>query len=215
MKILLADDHAIVRQGLRSLLESKLQATILAEASDGREAVALAEKLEPDLVIMDIAMPGLNGLDALVQIKQLQKEIKVVILSMHIDDDYVSRAIRCGASGFVYKGSAFDDLSLALKAVIKGEIFLSPAVSQVLVNGIVNKDAGSIKAYSSINNLSSREREIMQLLAEGRSRAEIANLLSISVKTVDRHKENIKTKMQLKSDSDIASVAKDCGLINY
>lgn len=215
MKILLADDHTIVRQGLRSLLENKLQATIVAEASDGREAVSLAEKLEPDLVIMDIAMPGLNGLDALVQIKQLEKEIKVVILSMHIEDDYVIRALRGGAAGFVYKGSAFEDLSLALKAVAKGEIFLSPAVSQVLVNGFVKNGLENNNANKYINELSSREREIMQLYAEGKSRSEIANLLSISVKTVDRHKENIKSKMQLKSDSDIASVAKECGLTSY
>lgn len=215
MKILLADDHTIVRQGLRSLLENKARATIVAEASDGREAVFLAEKLEPDLVIMDIAMPGLNGLDALVQIKQLEKEIKVVILSMHIEDDYVIRALRGGAAGFVYKGSAYEDLSLALKSVFKGEIFLSPAVSQVLVNGFVKDGLENNNTNNSINELSSREREIMQLFAEGKSRSEIADLLSISVKTVDRHKENIKTKMQLKSDSDIAIVAKECGLTNY
>ena len=215
MNILLADDHTIVRQGLRSLLENKVQAKIIAEASDGREAVSLAEKFKPDLVIMDIAMPGLNGLDALAQIKQLEKEIKVIILSMHIEDDYVIRALRSGAAGFVYKGSAFEDLSLALKAVIKGEIFLSPAVSQVLVNGFVKNGLENNNANKPINELSSREREIMQLYAEGKSRSEIANLLSISVKTVDRHKENIKTKMHLKSDSDIARMAKDCGLTNY
>ncbi len=215
MKILLADDHTIVRQGLRSLLENKLQATIVAEASDGREAVSLAEKLKPDLVIMDIAMPGLNGLDALVQMKQFEKETRVVILSMHIEDDYVIKALRAGAAGFVYKGSAFEDLSLALKAVVKGEIFLSPAVSQVLVNGFVKNGLENNSANKSINELSSREREIMQLYAEGKSRSEIANLLSISVKTVDRHKENIKSKMQLRSDSDIASVAKECGLTSY
>ena len=215
MNILLADDHTIVRQGLRSLLENKVQAKIIAEASDGREAVSLAEKFKPDLVIMDIAMPGLNGLDALAQIKQLEKEIKVIILSMHIEDDYVIRALRSGAAGFVYKGSAFEDLSLALKAVIKGEIFLSPAVSQVLVNGFVKNGLENNNANKPINELSSREREIMQLYAEGKSRSEIANLLSISVKTVDRHKENIKSKMQLRSDSDIASVAKECGLTSY
>lgn len=215
MKILLADDHTIVRQGLRSLLESKEDATIIAEASDGREAVSLTEKLKPDLVIMDIAMPGLNGLDALTQIKQHDKGVKVVILSMHIEDDYVTRALRSGAAGFVYKGSAFEDLSLALKAVMKGETFLSPAVSQVLVNGFIKNGSASDHQGSSLKELSSREREIIQLFAEGKSRSEIANLLSISVKTVDRHKENIKTKMQLKSDSEIASLAKDCGLTNF
>ena len=160
-------------------------------------------------------MPVLNGLDALNQIKQHDNLVKVVILSMHIEDDYVIRALRGGAAGFVYKGSAFEDLSLALKAVTKDEIFLSPAVSQVLVNGFVKNGPENENANSILNELSSRKREIMQLFAEGISRSEIANLLSISVKTVDRHKENIKTKMQIKSDSDIASMAKDCKLIDY
>lgn len=215
MKILLVDDHTIVRQGLRSLLESKANATIVAEASDGREAVSLAAALEPDLVIMDIAMPGLNGLEALAQIKQLEKEIQVVVLSMHIEDDYVSRALRGGAAGYVYKGSAFEDLNLALKAVEKGEVFLSPAVSQVLVNGFIKNDLDVSDGAAGNEVLSLREKEVIQLFAEGRSRSEIASMLSISVKTVDRHKENIKTKMQLKSDGDIARLAKDQGLSNY
>jgi two-component system, NarL family, response regulator NreC len=214
MRVLLADDHAIVRQGLRSLLESKAKVEVIAEASDGREAVRLAEEMRPDLVIMDIAMPGLNGLEALLQIKSLELPLKVIILSMHVEEHYVTRALRSGASGYVYKGSAFDDLELAMKAVLRDQTFLSPAVSQVLVNELLNLNSET-KTEKQLGLLSPREREILQLLAEEKSRSQIAQMLSISVKTVDRHKENLKVKLQLKSEGDFAAIAKSIGLTDY
>ncbi len=214
MRVLLADDHAIVRQGLRSLLESKAKVEVIAEASDGREAVRLAKELRPDLVIMDIAMPGLNGLEALLQIKSLELPLKVIILSMHVEEHYVTRALRSGASGYVYKGSAFDDLELAMKAVIRDQTFLSPAVSQVLVNELLNVNPET-KAEKQFDSLSPREREILQLLAEKKSRSQIAQMLSISVKTVDRHKENLKDKLQIKREGDIMTLAKQFGLTHY
>jgi DNA-binding NarL/FixJ family response regulator len=211
MKVLLVDDHAIVRQGLRSLLENKAKVKVIAEASEGREAVKLAAELSPDLVIMDIAMPGLNGLEALLQLKMLESAPKVIILSMHVEENYVTRALRSGASGYVYKGSAFDDLELAMKSVSKNEVFLSPAVSQVLVNGYLN-----IKENEDTDNkldiLTSREREVLQLLAEKKSRTQIADILMISVKTVDRHRENIKLKLQLKHEDELCDFARDYGL---
>ncbi len=214
MRVLLADDHAIVRQGLRSLLESKAQVEVIAEASDGREAVIMAKEMRPDVVIMDIAMPGLNGLEALLQLKSLEFPLKVIILSMHVEENYVTRALRSGASGYVYKGSAFDDLELAMKAVSKDQIFLSPAVTQVLVDELLNVNPES-QTSKQLEILSPREREILQLLAEGKSRSQIALIMSISVKTVDRHKENLKDKLQIKCEDDFVALAKKFGLTDY
>lgn len=213
MRVLLADDHAIVRQGLHALLEKKAGVKVIAQAEDGRDAVRLAEQHRPDLVIMDIAMPGLNGLEALLQIKVNNPAQPVIVLSMHIEDTYVTRALRAGASGYVYKGSAFDDLKLAMKAVREGQIFLSPAVSQVLINDLLQYRPETATEQM-IEELSPREREILQLVAEQKTRAEIGKILSISVKTVDRHKENIKDKLQLKYDRELKALAKKFGFTN-
>lgn len=210
MKVLLVDDHAIVRQGLRSLLENRARVKVVAEAAEGREAVRIAETLPVDLVIMDIAMPGLNGLEALLQLKTLPQAPKVIILSMHVEENYVLRALRSGAAGYVYKGSAFDDLERAMKAVAKEEIFLSPAVSQVLVNDYLNTKPAAEEQDLSLLTL--REREVLQLLAENKTRAQIARILTISAKTVDRHRENIKLKQKLKHEGELAAFAKKCGL---
>ncbi len=209
--MLLVDDHVIVRQGIRALLETKALLKVVGEAADGREAVAMTGKLKPDLVIIDIAMPHLNGLEALVQLKNDYPQVKVIVLSMHVEENYVTRALRYGAAGFVYKGSAFDDLELAMKAAVKDETFLSAAVSKVLVNGLLQKtrEPGNEEKLSL---LSPREREIIQLIAEGQTRIAIAGILSISVKTVDRHKENLKDKLKVKDIGEITAMAKRYGL---
>lgn len=212
MKVVLADDHTIVREGLRSLLETKSGVEVMGEASDGREAMFLTEKFQPDLLILDIAMPGLNGLEALEQIQVLYPGVKVIILSMHVEENYVSRALRLGASGYVYKGSAFDDLELAMRAVLKEEVFLSSAVSQVLVNGFLQINIQQQQDQVLLERLSPREREILQLFSEGKTRTQIAALLSISVKTVDRHKENLKDKLETKKDKDLKLLAGRFGL---
>lgn len=211
MRVMLVDDHAIVRQGLRSLLENKARVDVVGEAKDGRMAISMVEKLQPDLVIMDIAMPGLNGLEALQQMVAATPGIKVIILSMHIEKTYVTRALRYGACGYVYKGSAFDDLELAMKAALNNETFLSPKVSSIFVNGFL-QSSGKSKNDELIDLLTSREREIMQLFAEGKNRVHVANILSISVKTVDRHKGNLKEKLKLKNEEEITSMAKELGL---
>ena len=212
MKVVLADDHAIVRQGLRSLLESKAKVEVVGEASDGRRAVELAEELSPDVVIMDIAMPGLNGLEAIEQIKERVPGTRVIILSMHSEDIYVFRALRAGAFGYIVKGSAYDELALALDAVKRNEKYLSPAVSQVLINEYLEYRPSS-DPLEKFGTLSQREKEILQLLVEGNSRSEIAQTLSISSKTVDRHKENIKEKLDLKKDKDLVDFARSIGLL--
>jgi len=209
MKIVLVDDHEIVRQGLRALLEYKTKAEVVGEAADGREVLALVERVRPDAVIMDIAMPGLNGLEALIQLKKMNPGLKVIILSMHVEEIYVSRALRGGACGYVFKGSAYEDLELALKAAQKNETFLSAAVSRVLIDGYLQnrKDDRHL-----LEHLSSREREILQLLAEGNSRRRIAQLLCISAKTVDRHRDNLKEKLKLKHEEELKELAKTLGL---
>ncbi len=214
MRVLLADDHAIVRQGLRALIESDGTARVIGEAKDGREAVYLAEKLVPDVTIMDIAMPGLNGLEAVRQIKERFPEIKVIILSMYVEDIYVYQALRTGADGYVLKSSAFEELKLALEAVKKGKIYLSSSVSQVLVREFL-KTSPSSEAFRLIEKLTPREREIIQLLAEGKSRNEIAEILSISPKTVDRHRENLKTKLNIQKEEEFLHFARVTGIINY
>jgi two-component system, NarL family, response regulator NreC len=214
MKVILADDHAIFRQGLRSLLENRARVEVVGEAANGREALALIGKLKPDLVIMDIAMPNLNGLEALLQLRSDFPEVKVIILSMHVEKNYVTRALRSGASGYVYKGSAFDDLALAMSSIEKGETFLSPAVSQVLVDNLLQAapPSGEEKLFEL---LSPREREIIQLVAEGKTRTRIASILSISVKTVDRHRENMKEKLQVKHEEEISALARRFGLAGF
>ncbi len=214
MRVLLVDDHTIVRQGLRLLLESKARVKVIGEASNGREAMELVRSCNPDLIIMDIAMPGLNGLEALSKIKSKYPLVKVIILSMHIEENYVTRALRCGASGFVFKGSAFDDLELAMKAVQMNQTFFSPAVSQVLVDGIIGVKDEQVKQYD-LEQLSPREREVMQMTAEGCCRHEIAETLAISVKTVDRHKENLKGKLNVSREESIVELAKGFGLIDH
>jgi len=209
MKIVLVDDHEIVRQGLRALLENKTRADVAGEASDGREALVLVEQIRPDVVIMDIAMTGMNGLETLIQLKKINPGVKVIILSMHLEEIYVSRALRCGASGYVFKGSAYEDLELALKAAHKNEVFLSAAVSRVLITGYLQNCKGD---QHLLEQLSSREREILQLLAEGNSRRRIAQLLCISAKTVDRHRDNLKEKLKVKHEDELLEYAKTFGL---
>ena len=211
MRVILADDHAIVRQGLRSLLECKADIEVIGEAGDGREALLLAAALKPDLVIMDIAMAGLNGLEALLKLQDSHPEIKVIILSMHVEENYVTRALRYGASGYVYKGSAYEDLELAMKAAQRGETFLSPAVSQVLINDYLVTNTYLNEEFT-LNRLSFREREILQLIAEGQSRIQIADRLTISPKTVDRHKENLKDKLKIKREEELAEYARMLGM---
>ncbi|NMB41213.1 MAG: response regulator transcription factor [Firmicutes bacterium] len=214
MRVLLVDDHAIVRQGLRSLIESDDAAKVVGEAENGREALRLVEKLAPAITIMDIAMPGLNGLEAARQIKERFPKIKIIILSMHVEDIYVYQALKAGADGYVLKKSAFEELKLALDAVKRGEIYLSPSVSQVLIEEFL-KIGPSSDAFRFAEKLTPREREIIQLLAEGKSRSEMAQTLSISPKTVDRHRENLKEKLNIQKETEFLHFARIMGIVNY
>src|SRR4029077_13213874 len=182
IRVLLVDDHQLVRTGLRLLLEQQADLNVVGEASDGREAVSLTKSLRPDVVVMDVAMPSLSGIEAAHQITQAQPEVALVMLSMHSDESYVLRALRSGAKGYLLKDSAESDLILAVHAVASGKSFFSPAVGKVLLDDYMRKlkRAGAEDSYVL---LPPREREILQLLAEGKSNKDVANLLHISVYT--------------------------------
>lgn len=211
IRVLLADDHALVRQGLRALLESKPGFTVVGEANDGREAVQLVEELHPDVVVMDIGMPGLNGLEATARITSKGFDTMVVILSMYTDDIYVHRALRRGASAYVLKRAVYNELQLAIEAAYRGEKYLSPGISEAVVETYLRATPVSdrLQAYES---LTSRQREILQLITEGHSRREIAEILCISPKTVARHRENLLTKLGLREDAELVRFALRVGL---
>src|SRR5215467_4367543 len=197
IRVLLADDHQLMRSGIRLMLEREADLSVVGEASDGREAVALAKSLRPDVVVMDIGMANLNGIEAAQQMTGDRPEIAVVMLSMHSDESYVLRALKAGAKGYLLKDSAEADLIKAVHAVAGGKSFFSPAVSKVLLDDYVRKlrRSGTEDAY---DLLTPREREVLQLIAEGKSNKDIANLLNLSVYTVESHRANLMEKLNVR-----------------
>ena len=213
IRILLADDHAVVRSGLRMLLEAQPDFEIVGEAETGTEAVAMVDELHPDAVLMDIQMPDLNGIEATKIIKEKSPETAVLALTMHEDDHYFFEMLHAGASGYVLKRAAPDEVVQAIRTVCRGEVFLHPTMAKRLVTDYINRadKNESEKAYS---NLTPREQEVLTLIAEGYSNAEIANDLYISIKTVDRHRENIMRKLNMHSRIDLVKYAIRTGLID-
>lgn len=234
MKVLLADDHRIVREGLKSLLNSQPDLEVVAEASDGRQAVAMARDLSPDVVVMDVAMPLLNGIEATRQLTADRKAMKVVALSMHSDRRYVSEALKAGASGYVLKDGAFDELVSAIRSVVADQVYLSPRVAGVVIEDYVRrmpprggKGSGAASAAASANGngahpgtedaqharrgafdtLTPREREVLQLMAEGFATKEVAHRLQVSVKTVETHRRQIMEKLDMHSVAELTKYA--------
>jgi two-component system response regulator NreC len=211
-RVLLADDHQLMRSGVRLMLEREPDLTVVGEAGDGREAVALAKTLKPEVVVMDIGMPNLNGIEAALQMTQHNPELAVVMLSMHSDESYVLRALKAGARGYLLKDSAEADLIKAVHVVAGGKSFFSPAVSKVLLDDYVRKlkRSGTEDAY---DLLTPREREILQLIAEGKSNKDVANLLNLSVYTVESHRSNLMEKLNLKGVPELILYAVRKGII--
>ncbi|MBI3802080.1 MAG: response regulator transcription factor [Deltaproteobacteria bacterium] len=210
-RVLLAEDHALVRAGIRALLHNLPGIQVVAEASDGREALRLINTHQPDLVLMDIAMAGLNGLEATARVTKEFPTVRVIILSMHSTEEYVAQALRAGAAGYLLKDAAATELELAVTAVARGETYLSPAVSKHVIANYLRRaggeeTSGDEKTASSAVLLTPRQREILQLIAEGHSTKEIAATLHLSVKTVETH------RMQLMGRLDVHDVA---GLVRY
>ena len=211
-RVLLADDHRLMRGGLRLVIEQHPEFTVVGEADDGRQAVALAQSLQPHVIVMDIGMPSLNGIEAARQITEQHPEIAIVMLSMHADEGYVLRALKSGARAYLLKDSAEEDLTRAIEAVRDGKSFFSPAVSKVLLQDYMRKlqRAGAEDSY---DLLSGREREVLQLVAEGKSSKEIAGLLNLSPYTVETHRSNLMQKLNLKGIPELILYAVRKGLI--
>lgn len=212
VRILLADDHTIVRKGLRMLLESHEGFQVVAEAANGLDAVDLTERHRPDVVVMDVAMPVLNGIEAARQIAAKDLGTEIVFLSMHSDESYVLKALKSGARGYLLKDSAEHDLIHAVTTVHEGKAFFSPAISKMLVEDYV-RQMREQKVEDSYDLLTGRERQVLQLLAEGRSNKEAANLLDLSLHTVETHRGNIMQKLNLHSGAEIILYAIRKGVI--
>lgn len=210
IRILLAEDHTIVRAGIRALLENLDGMSVVAEAGDGREALRLVEQLEPDIVLMDIAMAGLNGLEATDRITKEYPDVRVIILSMHASEEYVLQALRAGAVGYILKDAGTAELEIAIRAVARDETYLSPSVSKHVVADYVRR-VGS--ESTSLERLTRRQREILQLIAEGHSTQEIAQMLSISVKTVETHRSQLMERLDIHDVASLVRYAIRMGLI--
>lgn len=205
-RVLLADDHGVVRKGLRFLLESEPDLEVVGEAADGREAVRLAEDLEPNVVIMDIAMPRLNGIDATAQIVRHRPGTAVIILSMHSDEGYLVRTLAAGARGYLLKDSAEQDVVRAIHAVIQGRPFFSPEIAKALLEDYMRRlnQSGLTDSY---DLLSDREKEVLHLLAEGKTNKEVAAILLLSTYTVETHRTHIMQKLNLHNTAELVLYA--------
>ena len=213
IRILLADDHNIMRGGLRLLLERQPGFEVVGEAADGRQAVERAEATKPDVVVLDIAMPNMSGIEAAQRISAMLPSAATVILSMHSDEGYVLRALKAGAKGYVLKDSAENDLIEAIKAVSKGKAFFSPEISNILVEDYV-REMRKRGAEDSYELLTPREREILQMLAGGKSNKDIATVLNLSLYTVETHRRNLQDKLNLHSLAELILYAVRKGIIS-
>jgi two-component system, NarL family, response regulator NreC len=204
--VLLADDHAVVRKGLRFLLDESDYVQVVGEASDGRQAITLAQQLRPNLVIIDIQMPMLNGIDASAQIVKDNPGTAVIILSMYSDESYILRALNAGAKGYLLKDSVETDILNAVLAVMKGKPFFSPAITETLLEDYIRL-MNQRGVQDSYDLLTDREKEVLQLLAQGKTNKEVAGLLDLSIYTIDSHRANLMQKLNLKNTAEIVLYA--------
>ncbi|HXM40268.1 MAG TPA: response regulator transcription factor [Bryobacteraceae bacterium] len=206
--ILLADDHAVVRQGFKMILAAQPDMEIVGEAGNGREALDLAGQLQPDVIVMDVAMPELNGIEATRRVADVSPRTRVLALSMHKDSVYVREILRAGARGYLLKDSISSDLLAAVRAIARGEGYLSPGVSDAVLNDYRRH------VTDPIDLLTSREREVLQMIAEGKTNKDIATVLNLSVYTVDAHRGRIMEKLNVHSVTDLVRFAVRCGLVD-
>ena len=218
IRIVLADDHALVRAGIRALLQSIHGVEVVAEADDGREALALIAQLHPDIVLLDIAMPNLNGLEAAARLTKEFPDVRVIILSMHANEEYVLQSLRAGAAGYLLKGARAAELELAVTSVARGETYLSPAASKHVIGDYVQRAAGEASAISderkTAERLTPRQREILQLIAEGHSTKQIAQMLKISVKTAESHRAQLMERLNIHDVAGLVRYAIRAGLVD-
>lgn len=205
IRVLLADDHTILRDGIRALLEDQSDMEVIGEAEDGQATVKMVAKLKPDVVVMDIAMPLLNGLEATRQIQRDYPQVKVLILTMHENEEYIRQVLAAGALGYVLKDAAARDLLGAIRTVNQGEAVLSPAITRLVIEDYLRW--GDIRPEDTSNGLTLREREVLQLIAEGYTNKEIAEILSLSVKTIQSHRTNLMNKLDLHDRGELIKYA--------
>jgi DNA-binding NarL/FixJ family response regulator len=208
MRILIADDHNLVRAGLSTLVAHLTDMQVVGEASDGRQALRMVRELKPDMVLMDIAMPGLNGLEAAERIRGLEPQVKVIILSMFASEEYVAQALKAGAAGYLLKDAATTELAMALKSVAMGQFYLSPSISRTVVDNFLRGGPMGIDV------LTPRQREILQLIAEGKSTRDIAETLHLSVKTVETHRTQLMERLDIHDMAGLIRYAIRKGLIS-
>jgi two-component system, NarL family, response regulator NreC len=212
IRVVLADDHSVVRQGLRAWLERSGYVQVVGEAADGREAVAIVEQLQPDVVVMDIAMPMLNGIDATAQIMRRNPDTKVIILSMHADESYILRALSAGAKGYLLKESTESDVLPAVQSVRDGKPYFTPSIARLLLEDYM-RSLKQNNLQDSYDLLTEREREVLQLLAQGKSNKEVAQVLDLSPHTIDSHRTNMMQKLNLHNTAEIVLYAVRKGII--
>ena len=213
IRLLVADDHKIFRQGITKLLEEESDLQVVGEAGDGREAVKKATELKPDLVLMDIAMANLNGLEATKQIKKVLPETKVIMVTMHKNEEYILQSFQAGASGFILKEGAVEELVNAIRSIYQDKSFLSPTISKTLIDAYLRKmETG--KTETPFDLLTDREREVLQLIAEGYTNREVAKALFISVKTVEAHRAHIMQKLNIHDVAKLVKYAIQKGLVD-
>ena len=205
IKIIIADDHQITREGIRTMLEKETDMKVLGEAEDGRSAVRMSRELEPDLILMDVCMPDMNGIVATSLIRSEFPKIKVIALSMLDDRRFVVNMLRAGASGYMIKDCSFKELTRAIRRVMENRTYLSPGVMDIVVQDYVKPTASAASQYSS--NLTLREKEVLQLIAEGHSTAQIAKRLSVSMKTIETHRQNLMMKINTKGIAGLTKYA--------
>ena len=212
IKVMIADDHALVREGISAILGRYDNITVVGEASNGKEAIDKVDKLKPDVILMDIAMPGLGGLEATVEIKKKNPDIKILVLTQYEDKEYISRFLKVGVSGYMLKKAVGSELLSAINAISKGELYLHSSITSEVVAGFLS-GTGSIELEEPYEKLTDREKQILKLIAEGSSHKEIAALLDISVKTVIAHQTNISEKLDLHSKAELMKFAIRQGII--
>jgi two-component system response regulator NreC len=211
IKVLVADDHTILRQGIKSLLANEEEIEVIGEAKNGREVLTIVEETLPDIILMDIAMPGLNGLEATRRIKKKFPRMKVLVLTMYTNEEYIFQILNAGANGYLVKETAFQDLISAIKAVYKNEAFMSPSISKKVINSYIKRAQNE---EETCEMLTSREREILQLIAEGNSSKKIAELLFISPKTVETHRTHIMDKLNIHNRTGLVKYAIRKGIVD-
>jgi two-component system response regulator NreC len=213
IRVFLAEDHTIVRKGIRSLLNGQPDIEVVGEAANGRDAVEQVETLQPDIVLMDITMPELNGLEATRRIKKEHPHIKVLVLTMYTNEEYIHQLLQAGASGYLDKHTAPNELVLAIQSVNRGDPFLSPSISKTIIEEYL-RQSDDTHPEDNYDKLSSREREVLQLLAEGHSYKDVAEKLQISVKTVGVHRINIMEKLTISNSAELVKYAIRKGIIS-